>query len=72
VVKVERHPDTSIKVSGSAPRLIMLPISTPFSAKIINALHYGKVKMSTIDLYVGPRTRKSTWEFTKPRCLCKM
>jgi len=44
VVEVERHPDTPIKVLGTAARPTVLPFSTPFS----------------------------TWEFTKPRCMCKI
>jgi len=53
VVEVERHPDTPIKVSGTVAQPTVPPFSTPFSAKVINAPHYGKVKMPTIDLYDG-------------------
>ena len=53
VVEVERHPGTPINVSGTAARPIALPFFTPFSAEIINALRYGKVKMPTLDLYDG-------------------
>ena len=53
VIKVERHPEIPIKVSGTAARPITLPFSTPFSAEISNALRYGKVKMPTLELYDG-------------------
>ena len=53
VIEVERHPKTPIKVSGMAARPTALPFSTSFSAEIINAPRYGKVKMSTLDLYDG-------------------
>jgi len=51
VVEVERHPKNPIKVSEIAARLTGLLFSTPFSAEIINAPRYGKVKMPTLDLY---------------------
>ena len=53
VIEAERHPETPIKVSGTAAQPTALPFSTQFSAEIINALCYGKVKMSTLDLYDG-------------------
>ena len=53
VIKVERHPEIPIKVSGTAARPITLPFSTPFSAKIINTPRYKKAKMPTLDLYDG-------------------
>jgi len=53
VVKVERHPESPIKVSGTAARSIAPPFSTLFSAEIINTPRYGKVKMPTLDLYDG-------------------
>ena len=53
MVEVEHHPDTPIKVSGTAARPTILPFSIPFCAKIINAPRYGKVKMPAIDIYDG-------------------
>jgi len=53
VVEVERHPETSIKVSGTVARPTTLPFSTSFNAEIIYAPRYGKVKMPTLDLYDG-------------------
>jgi len=50
---VQHHPETPIKVSGTAARPTTLPFSTPFSAEIINALCHGKVKMPMVDLYDG-------------------
>jgi len=58
VVEVKRHLDTFIKVSGTVARPTVLPFSTPFSAKIINAPCYRKVKMPTVDLYDGTRDPK--------------
>ena len=51
VVGVEHHPETPIKVSGTAARPTAHPFSTPFSAEIINAPRYGAIKMSMVDLY---------------------
>jgi len=58
VVKVEHHPEIPIKVSGAVARPTALSFSTPFSAKIINVPHYGKVKMPTVDLYDGTTNPK--------------
>jgi len=52
-MEVGRHLETPIKVSKIATRTRLAPFSTPFSAKIINAPHYRKVKMPTMDLYDG-------------------
>ena len=51
VVEAEHHPETPIKVSGTTARPTAPPFSTSFSAKIINAPRYGKVKMPMVDLY---------------------
>ena len=72
MVEVECHPDTPIKVPGIAARPTLLPFSTPFSVEIINAPHYRKVKMPTIDLYDGTTDPEEHREFTKPRCMYKM
>ena len=53
IVEVEHHPDTPIKVSGIVVHPTPLPFSTSFSAQIINAPYYEKVKMPTMDLYDG-------------------
>ena len=53
VVEVECHPDTPIKVSGTAARSAIPPFSTTFCAEIINAPRCGKVKMPMVDLYYG-------------------
>ena len=53
MVEVKPHPDTHIKVPGTATLPTVLLFSTPFTTKIINAPHYRKVKMPTIDLYNG-------------------
>ena len=53
MVEVERRADAPIKVSGTTARPTAIPFSTPFSAEIINAPRYGKVKMPAIDLYDG-------------------
>ena len=50
---MEHHLETPIKVSGAVTRPTAHSFSTPFSVEIINALHYGKVKMPTVDLYDG-------------------
>jgi len=42
VVEIEHHPETPIKLSGTAAQLTALPFSTPFSTEIINAPHMGK------------------------------
>jgi len=52
-MEVERRPETPIKVSGTAVRTGPVLFCTPFSAEIVNVLHYGKVKMPTVDLYDG-------------------
>jgi len=36
---------------GTVAWMGLIPFSTPFSAKIINAPHYGMVKKPTVDLY---------------------
>lgn len=51
MVEVERRPGTPIKVCGTAARTGPVPFSTPFSTKIVNAPHYEKVKMPTVDHY---------------------
>jgi len=53
VVKDDRQLDAPIKVSGTGTRPAVLPFSTPFSAEVINAPRYGKIKMPTMDLYDG-------------------
>jgi len=52
-MEVERRLETPIKVSGTVPRTGPIPFSTPFNAKIINALRYRKVKMPIVDLNDG-------------------
>ena len=50
-MEVRRHPNTPIKVSGTAVRSTVLPFSTSFSTGIINAPCYKEVKTPTIELY---------------------
>ena len=50
---VERHLETPIKVSGTTARTGLVIFSTLFSAEVINATRYEKVKMPTVDLYNG-------------------
>ena len=52
-MEVERHPEALIKVSNTIALMGPLPFSALFSAEIINAPRYGKVKMPTVDLYNG-------------------
>ena len=70
-MEVERHPEAPIKASGTATREGDVPFSTPFSAKIINAPRYGKVKMPTMDLYDGTTDPEEHQGFIKHRCTSK-
>ena len=50
---MEHHPETPIKMSGTAAGPTALLFSAPFIIEIINAPRYRKVKMPTVDLYDG-------------------
>jgi len=71
VVEVERHPETPIKVLGTAARPTVFPLSTPFNAEIINALRYEKVKMPTMDLYDGTTNPEEHLGVYKAQMYCK-
>ena len=57
-MEIERHPNTPSKVSDTAAWTGPVPFSTPFSAEIANAPHYGKVKMPIMYLYDGATDSK--------------
>lgn len=50
-MEVERRPETPIKVPDMAAQTGSVPFFIPFSVEIINAPHYGKAKIPTVDLY---------------------
>jgi len=52
-MEIERCLKTPSKVSSMVARAGIIPFSTPFSAEVVNAPRYRKVKMPTVDVYDG-------------------